>query len=667
MFGVLPFLFAMIIIESARDVVPDAPLWGFGSSISMVMLGSLALWCVISSIACHIVARRGRHSLLRNWDLIAQVIILVWLRWLCVDWGWTQAAHLSSVGLLPFALALMIHWWNLTDAVRSVTGHHWTRRAMLVHHLRFSAMPILLGIALISDGVAFAARHVTDQIPVPAQAAAGLFGMNALMIVMFLFVPILLVRLWGAQPLPLGQLRQGLQQACESVGVRVAKLMRWPVRGGRMYNAAVVGVLPRFRYVLFTDDLLRDLDHRQLMAVLGHELGHARYGHLWLYLIFMNIVMVLVMLMSVVNPDMSSHGLIPQFDQLDRGDRQLIVSLLTMGALFRLVFGVISRACERQADLAGAEMAGDPAAMQEALKSVALLSGQPENAPNWRHYTIAQRIEFLKRVRSQPTLAAEHHRMIGSMRFSLIVLLVILLLSLAAEYFFNPLREAASAAAPDKILTALANSDPSLGEALAEADAGNITPLVKWLNRANDIERQRIALLHLRMVNLGDGNMQESSFLDDRMIYQLRNRLRAFINITTGNSEADLEIVNALAYGLVAGTPSPTKADLDIARSLVERVAHANRPPQHPYCDTIGCVAFALGDYENAQKEFALALELLAKDSKIDPEDKLKSEQLYQRRLAAAEHNLGSAKAKSADRQPLPLSPMSDPVVEAVP
>jgi hypothetical protein len=102
--------------------------------------------------------------------------------------------------------------------------------------------------------------------------------------------------------------------------------------------------------------------------------------------------------------------------------------LLVVGVLWRVGFGVLSRACERQADLAGAELAGDPRVMGLALRSVARLSGQPETEPSWCHHSIAQRVAFMDRVAERPEEAACHHRLVRTMWRALAVLFVVLLL-----------------------------------------------------------------------------------------------------------------------------------------------------------------------------------------------------------------------------------------------
>ena len=366
-------------------------------------------------------------------------------------------------------------------------------------------------------------------------------------------------------------------------------------------------MVPRLRYVLFTDDLMRDLPPTQVMAVLGHELGHARHGHLWMYLLFANAGLLLSFLLRVP----LTAALMPLTGQLlpakqVAGITELTATLLMMAILWRGAFGLLSRACERQADLAGAELAGDPQVMCDALKSVAHLSGQGEDEPSWRHYSIAQRVSFLQAVRQQPEIAIWHHHVVRMIRHGLI--LVIIALLLAASYLFDPQREALSGD-PQQVLTTWAAQDRALGEALVAADQGDHMPLATWLNRAEEPQRELFARQVERQIlrDIGVDADGDPRF-DDRPIYRWRGRLMAFQEVVTGNAELDHQLDNDLAYGLVAGTSEPTARDRATARSILPRlIKQTEAGDDDGRLDTIGCVHFVLDDFAKAVTAFEAA------------------------------------------------------------
>jgi len=60
-----------------------------------------------------------------------------------------------------------------------------------------------------------------------------------------------------------------------------------------MMTAGIMGIVPRYRYILVTDSLLETLSLEELKAVLAHEMGHAKYRHLLFYILFFVGYMVL--------------------------------------------------------------------------------------------------------------------------------------------------------------------------------------------------------------------------------------------------------------------------------------------------------------------------------------------------------------------------------------
>jgi STE24 endopeptidase len=681
MFGLLPLLFALGIAEtSTRIEAPFAALHGWPALLAAVG-GSLLLWLGLGEVAARIIAARGRRRWLSHYDLFAQTLVIVWYFWVCYGWGWTQQSELMgvrffTVALAPWVLMQAVHWWSLTVAVRRVSGHHWSRFGLVLQQFRFGVLPMLLILPLFDIGAFIAVKYDLERawFSEPWGPYLAMYMAQGFMVLMLLVLPVLLLPLWGARRMPAGEMQRLMLRACERLGVRVAGLMRWPMSGGRVYNAAVIGMLPRLRYVLFTDDLMRDLPPPQVMAVLGHELGHARHGHLWIYVLFANAGLLASLqlrgwLAGILLPLLSE--VVPLADDQLKGVAELAAVLLMMAILWRVAFGYLSRACERQADLAGAELAGDPQVMCDALKSVAHLSGQGENEPSWRHYTIAQRVAFLQAVRQRPEIATRHHHLVRMMRHGLILVIIALLLT--ASYLFDPRREAMTGD-PQQVLNEWVKSDRELGEGLAAADRGDHLPLAVWLNRADDPERERIALLITRQIDRDIGvDAEGDPRFDDRPIYRWRHRLMAFQQVVTGNRDIDLVLDNTLAYGLVAGTTDPSRTDLEVARSVLPRlIKHTTVSEEdHALHDTVGCVHFALGDYAKAVTAFEAALKhfeaATAKESSswfASETDRRRTgkmrthlQALYSRRVDAARSNAAKVANGTAPDDPglLPL------------
>lgn len=622
MFGLLPLLFALIIAEtSTRVQAPLAPLTSWSQLLAAVG-ASLLVWLVAGEIASRVIAARGQRHWLARWDWFAQGLVLGWYAWVCYGWGWAAygqffGVRLFLVALAPWVLMQAVHWWTLTVAVRQVSGHHWSRWGLILQQFRFGVLPMLLILPFFDIGAVIAVRYDLEAVwfSGPFGALFAMYCAQGFMVLILLVMPLALLPMWGAQRMPPGEMQRLMLRACERLGVRVAGLMRWPMSGGRVYNAAVIGMMPRLRYVLFTDDLMRDLPVPQVMAVLGHELGHARHGHLWMYLLFANAGLLLSFLLRGPLAEwllpLFEHGLVALGVGTTPGQAQGLAEgaavLLLMAVMWRLAFGVLSRACERQADLAGAELAGDPQVMCDALKSVAQLSGQREDEPSWRHYTIAQRVAFLQAVRLRPEIATWHHHLVRMMRHGLI--LVIIALLLAVSFLFDSQR--ALSGDPQRVLSEWVVRDPGLGQALQAADKGDHLPLAIWLNRTDSEQRKTFAMLVEAQIikDMGvdaDGDRR----FDDRPLYRWRHRLMAFQDIATGNAEIDLMLDNHLAYGLVAGTTEPTASDREVARRILPRlIKHVSvKPGDHAVQDTVGSVHFVLGDFAKAVTAFEAVL-----------------------------------------------------------
>jgi STE24 endopeptidase len=129
-----------------------------------------------------------------------------------------------------------------------------------------------------------------------------------------------------------------------------------------------------------------------------------------------------------------------------------------------LVFGFLSRRCERQADVYGCRAVscssrdclehGDDSALAErgrglcptgirtfvrALEKVALVNGISRDRPgflqSWQHSTIAKRVDFLQRMLVDPRVERKFQRHVALVKWGLAVTLVLVLAALLfAQY-----------------------------------------------------------------------------------------------------------------------------------------------------------------------------------------------------------------------------------------
>ncbi len=263
---------------------------------------------------------------------------------------------------------------------------------------------------------------------------------------LFLFIltvaaPPLLVNLWQCKKLPDSPLRQAIINLCRQQQVGYREILLWPPFEGRMATAAVVGAFPFSRYLLITPDLLRLLNSEEVIAVMGHELGHVRYRHMFYFLLFF----LTFFLFNFLYFDLGIAWLLtsPPINALlnsEIGGQDILLSLLEIIPLlllylffFRYIFGFFLRNFERQADLACLDLPGLGYYLVSAFEKLGFLLGQAGTKPNWHHFNIPQRITFLKTALNDPTVAKKHHQRLQ--KSLLIYLLVFLTLMLPGIYW----------------------------------------------------------------------------------------------------------------------------------------------------------------------------------------------------------------------------------------
>jgi Zn-dependent protease with chaperone function len=244
-------------------------------------------------------------------------------------------------------------------------------------------------------------QEALQSVPFLILFSCVLFGL------MTLLFPPLIVRIWGCQPMQTSPLKARLEALCARADFKHAGMLDWTLLN-RSHTAAILGVIPRFRYVLFTKRLQEDLSPEALEAVLAHEIGHNDRHHLLLMpLILLGLFLCLWSYTLWGTPlfeyAFASH---PLFYPL----ALFLPYALILALYLRFVVGFFSRLFERQADLHCFETGIPAENMIQALDDVARATGFTHATPSWHHYSIQQRIDFLQTCIQDPTRIAQHHR-----------------------------------------------------------------------------------------------------------------------------------------------------------------------------------------------------------------------------------------------------------------
>ncbi len=381
----MPILLIFALTAACVPVKWPAPLVGGGTETAVAFTATaVGLSLLVAVTLRSWVVRTLRRQPIRKGEVangysrIRRVmffvnISLVTLCVLVFGWGWftQQTLRVERDGeliLAPFAelavplpyfLILFGAWTIYYDAERmlhrtTVLGPSnrpfWSRVGYFFHHLRQFLLMVMLPVGL------FATQQTVARFaPETTQSDWYRIATLAMIPCLILLMPLLIKPLLGLQSMPPGPIRDRLEALAKRLHFRCADFLLWPTHGAAA-NAMIVGLIPRVRYVIFTDRILDELPAEELEAVFGHEVGHAKHGHIWFYaLFFLLSITMLAAVMLLIDQRLNAQGVkLP--DWLIAANEEgwtYLPPVLVVAVYVFLVFGYLSRRCERQADVYG--------------------------------------------------------------------------------------------------------------------------------------------------------------------------------------------------------------------------------------------------------------------------------------------------------------------------
>jgi STE24 endopeptidase len=106
----------------------------------------------------------------------------------------------------------------------------------------------------------------------------------------------------------------------------------------------------------------------------------------------------------------------------------LLPVLVLFAVYLFVVFGYLSRRCERQADIYGCR-GTTPQTFIDALEKVAVLNGIPRDKPgwlwSWQHGTIGQRVAFLDQLKHDPAAEPRFQRRLFFLKWGVLLLMAV--------------------------------------------------------------------------------------------------------------------------------------------------------------------------------------------------------------------------------------------------
>lgn len=312
---------------------------------------------------------------------------------------------LALLFLALFVFYLSIVWACAHKVYSRIYDSDVSVESYIVSNIRF-AVPILLPWLFLSgiSDIIFALPFES-----PKQFLSTTHG-QVVYFLFFLFLiaifgPLIIKKFWRCKPLEAGYDRIRIEKLCQRAGLQYADILNWPIFGGKMITAGVMGLVKRFRYILVTDGLLRFLSPEEIDAVMAHEIGHVKKKHILFYLFFF----AGFMLISYATFDLVIYVILyaePVFRWIGTtGFNQVAVTsvffslvvIITFLVYFRFIFGYFMRNFERQADCYVYTLFNSSFPLITTLKKIAVTSGQSPDKPNWHHFSIAERIQYLKK------------------------------------------------------------------------------------------------------------------------------------------------------------------------------------------------------------------------------------------------------------------------------
>jgi Zn-dependent protease with chaperone function len=509
----MPFLLMIFLTLVCLPELRDWPApWGIQSSawsiswtLFIVAFVAWNAWRINHQLVVALSAQVPQRSVgVRRYErqrFVSQILLLVgyMLTLVVFGWGWTVgqfgSAESAAAGgfpgsevllLAPFLLAQLLCWTWDYDADRAlhpsppreegIPQTATTSRRPRDGRIAYVIFQARQKLALVFLPVLLLIFLKEALRLIPRQALEGWEGVVdviacLMLLAVFVTLPWMVRFALGLRPLPDGPIRSRLLAASRRLGFRCSGLLLWNTRSG-MANAMVIGIIPWIRYVVFTDRLLEEFTPQEVEAVFGHEVGHVKHQHMLYYFGFLLVSFAVLGALGKVadvflREYFGTEGwlgfLSDTFNLHNHGYLAVLPMIGVLLSYIFVVFGFLSRRCERQADIFGCKAVsctsqvclGHPAELAlprgylglcptgihtfiSALEKVAVVNGINRDKPgflhSWQHSTIGRRVMFLQQVLVNPQLEQKFQSRVRLVKWALFITLSC---TLAALYATN--------------------------------------------------------------------------------------------------------------------------------------------------------------------------------------------------------------------------------------
>ncbi len=432
------FLVAIVLFSTNQP--GEAPLLPAVYSVGLVGVSLYAFYFVVLKLFKQVGASSSRYFKAETRATVLGLLVFACLIYVADIKYFLQplslADHIPSLvniaGLAVYFVIYALIWIVARPSYQRVFDRVYTAGGFVFSNFKMNLPMVLpwLVLSIVYDLIA------NLPFPVFQELLASVYGDLAFFVlflfsVIFFFPPMVL-KLWGCQKLPQGELRSDLEVFCQKQKFS-AEMYLWPLFEGRVLTAGVMGFIPGLRYILLTPAIIESMTKEELEAVMAHEIGHVKKYHLLLYVFLVGGFSVFMgfLMEPALRIVFSSTALIEFMVKHDITPDQMFTWLGTISMLcalvvyFRFVFGYFIRNFERQADAHVFKAIGHADSLVSAFERLAFLSGDIRDKPSWHHFGIGERVDYLEKCSEKPELVKAQDRKVRASLFAYMAVLVL--------------------------------------------------------------------------------------------------------------------------------------------------------------------------------------------------------------------------------------------------
>jgi STE24 endopeptidase len=226
-------------------------------------------------------ARFAAFSIVYDAAILSVVVFSGLLRWLFEQLGrwlgagvWAHGLYLLCVGLIVSAAVLPLSYWAQFRLEGRFGFNRSTRALWVLDQIKGLGLAIAVGYPLVTL-LLWLIRWLGDGWWVWGFAVVMSFQLGVLLVFPKLILPLFN----KLTPLPEGDLRERLVGLAQRTGFRVANIEVMDGSKRSAHSNAFFTGFGRLKRIVLLDTLMASLGSEEIEAVLAHEIGHSKRGH----------------------------------------------------------------------------------------------------------------------------------------------------------------------------------------------------------------------------------------------------------------------------------------------------------------------------------------------------------------------------------------------------